>query len=338
MASRLSYLCYNLHGYTRGIPQHHRKILASMRHFLELAEWSSDELWHILRLAMHLKHEWQSGGNRPIFKGKILGMMFHKPSLRTRVSFEVAMKHLGGDAIMLYPQEIGLGTRESVPDVARVLSGYVQGIMARVYAHEQLLTLAEYSRVPVINGLSDYNHPCQAMTDMLTIYEHYGQLQGLKLAYVGDGNNVAVSLLVAAARFGVNMAMATPEGYEVPAPTRQLADQLAATTGMTIEYATHAEQVVTQADVIYTDTWVSMGQEAESAERRATFQPFQVNSALVQQAKPQSIVMHCLPAHRGDEITDDVADGPQSAIFQQAANRLHAQKAILVRLLAQHEF
>ncbi|RMG83728.1 MAG: ornithine carbamoyltransferase, partial [Chloroflexi bacterium] len=185
-----------------------------MKHFLELSEWSTKDLWHILKLAVHLKLEWQSGGNRPVLKNKLLGMVFQKPSLRTRVSFEVAMKHLGGDAIMLGPQEIGLGKRESIADIARVLSGYVDAIMARVFDHQHVVELAQYSRVPVINGLSDDTHPAQAMADILTIFEHFGHTKGLKLAYIGDGNNVATSLLYACAHFGINYAIASPEGYD----------------------------------------------------------------------------------------------------------------------------
>jgi ornithine carbamoyltransferase len=243
------------------------------------------------------------------------------------------MKHLGGSAIMLGPQEIGLGKRESIPDVARVLSGYVDVIMARVYDHAHVTELARWSRVPVINGLSDDAHPCQAMADLLTIYEHYGRLEGLKLAYIGDGNNVAASLMYAAAHFGLDFAVATPEGYELPPTVRESAAQIIARTGIDVVETTHPQMAVEGADVIYTDTWVSMGQEAEAAERRETFASYQVNDTLVQQAKKSCIVLHCLPAHRGDEITDAVADGTQSAIFQQAENRLHAQKAILVHLL-----
>ena len=302
-----------------------------MKHFLDLASWDSAELKHILDLAVHLKREWQTGGNRPILQNKILGMIFQKPSLRTRVSFEVAMLHLGGTAIMLGPQEIGLGKRESIPDVARVLSSYVDGIMARVFDHTHVTELAEWSRVPVINGLSDDTHPCQAMADLLTIYEHYGRLEGLKLAYVGDGNNVAVSLMYAAAHFGLDFAVATPEGYELQQLVRETAAALS--PGMNVIETTHPQLAIEDADVIYTDTWVSMGQEAESAERRATFAPYQINADLLARNGKSSIVMHCLPAHRGDEITDEVADGAQSVIFQQAENRLHAQKAILVHLL-----
>lgn len=304
-----------------------------MKHFLDLADWDSAELKHILDLAIHLKKEWQTGGNRPILNNKILGMIFQKPSLRTRVSFEVAMKHLGGSGIMLGPQEIGLGKRESIPDVARVLSSYVDIIMARVFDHAHVTELAEWSRVPVINGLSDDSHPCQAMADILTIYEHFGRLEGLKLAYVGDGNNVAISLLQAAAHFGVNFAIATPEGYELPQSVREATAKISARSGIEVLETTHPQMAVADADVLYTDTWISMGQEDEAAERRATFTDYQINNRLLRQSKRSSIVLHCLPAHRGEEITDDVADGEQSAIFQQAENRLHAQKAILVHLL-----
>ena len=306
-----------------------------MRHFLDLTTWSTDDLQQTLDLAVRLKADWRAGQAQPLLKDKILGMIFQKPSLRTRVSFHVAMKHLGGDAIMLGPQEIGLGKRESVADVSRVLSGYVDIIMARVFDHAHVVELAEYASVPVINGLSDDTHPCQAMADMLTIYEQFGQLKGLKLAYIGDGNNVAASLLYAAARFGMDYAIATPEGYELPPNVRYVGEGLAGQSGAKIEYTTIAEQAVADADVIYTDTWVSMGQEDETSERRGLFVPFQVNTTLVKQAKPETIVMHCLPAHRGDEITDEVADGEQSALFPQAENRLHAQKAILVNLLAE---
>lgn len=307
-----------------------------MKHFINLADWSQTDLHQILTLAEHLKLEWQFGGNRPLLANKMLGMVFQKPSLRTRVSFHVGMKHLGGDALMLGPNDIGLGKRESIPDVARVLSSYVDVIMARVFHHAHLEQLAAYSSVPVINGLSDYNHPCQAMADMLTIKERLGDLKGRKLAYVGDGNNVAVSLLVAATYFGVNFSIATPEGHELPPHVRQLGETLATEHNVALTMTTHPQAAVADADVIYTDTWVSMGQEAETAERREALQPYQVNEALLQAAPKRAIVMHCLPAHRGDEITDSVADGAQSAIFQQAENRLHAQKAILVYLLTNH--
>jgi ornithine carbamoyltransferase len=296
-----------------------------MRHFLELSDWSATELWDLLHLAVRLKTEWQAGGNKPILAGKILGMIFQKPSLRTRVSFEVAMHHLGGHAIMLGPDEIGLGKRESIADVARVMSGYVDGIMARVFAHHHVTELAKWASVPVINGLSDDHHPCQALADMLTIYERCGQLEGLKLAFVGDGNNVAASLLQAAQKLGMRFAIATPEGYELP-NAAAIPDIIA---------TDNPHLAVADADIVYTDTWVSMGQEAQSGERETVFAAYQVNDDLLRGAKPGALVMHCLPAHRGQEITDAVADGPQSVIFPQAHNRLHAQKALLVALLTQ---
>ena len=305
-----------------------------MKHFLELASVPTDELHDLLELALRLKAEWKAGGNRPRLQNKTLGMIFLKPSLRTRVSFEMAMKHLGGGAIMLGPQEIGLGVRESIPDVARVLSGYVDGIMARVFDHNDVVQLSRYASVPVINGLSDGYHPCQALGDMLTIHEHFGALDGLRLAFVGDGNNVAASVALACAHFGVSFSIATPEGYEMQRPVREQAYDIAGRNGSVLEMRTRPQLAVAEADVVYTDTWVSMGQEAEAAERAGEFAAYQVNGDLVRHANPNAIVMHCLPAHRGDEITDAVMDGAQSRVFQQAENRMHAQKAILVRLLA----
>ena len=305
-----------------------------MKHFLELASVPTAELRDLLGLALRLKAEWKAGGNSPLLQGKTLGMIFLKPSLRTRVSFEMAMKHLGGGAIMLGPQEIGLGVRESIPDVARVLSGYVDGIMARVFDHKDVVQLAEYASVPVINGLSDGYHPCQALGDMLTIHEHFGTLDGLRLAFVGDGNNVAASVALACAHFGVSFSIATPEGYEMQRPVREQAYDIAGRNGSVLEMRTRPQLAVADADVVYTDTWVSMGQEAEAAERAGEFGAYQVNGELLKNANPNAIVMHCLPAHRGDEITDAVMDGAQSRVFQQAENRMHAQKAILARLLA----
>jgi ornithine carbamoyltransferase len=305
-----------------------------MKDFLDFSSWSAKELFELIELAVHLKREWKSGGNRPVLAGKVLAMVFQKPSLRTRVSFDVAMKHLGGDAIMLGPTEIGLGKRESIADVARVLNGMVQGIMARVFEHDHVVELAQWACVPVINGLSDDEHPCQALADMLTIYEHFGYLKGLKLTYVGDGNNVAASLLLACAQFGVDFSIATPAGYEIPARFMVRAAQLATASGIKIETFTDPQAATYQADVVYTDTWVSMGQEEEEAIRLPIFSPYQVNRALLRNAKPSAVVLHCLPAHRGQEITDDVMDGAQSLVFAQAENRLHAQKALLVRLLS----
>jgi ornithine carbamoyltransferase len=260
-------------------------------------------------------------------------MIFQKPSLRTRVSFDVAMQHLGGSAIMLGPDEIGLGKRESIADAARTLSGYVQAIMARVFAHRDVVSLANYASVPVINGLSDTHHPCQALADMLTILEHFGQIDGVQIAYVGDSNNVALSLAQAAARLGGHMRIASPPGYTLSKEMLSALDETARQHGGSLTAFHDPVEAVRGAQVVYTDTWVSMGQEAEAAVRLPIFQPYQVNQSLISHADKSAIVMHCLPAHRGQEITDDVADGAQSVIFQQAQNRLHAQKAILVTLL-----
>ena len=305
-----------------------------MKHFLDLASISSREVEYLIELALQLKMEWKSGGNRPVLQNKTLGMVFQKPSLRTRVSFEMAMKHLGGSAIMLGPQEIGLGKRESIPDVARVLSSYVQGIMARVFAHDHVVQLSEYSHVPVINGLSDMFHPCQALADMLTIHEHFGKTRDIHIAYVGDGNNVAASLGFAAAHLGAKFTIASPEGYELEPVVRDKMFAIADKNDANMAMYVTPQEAIQNADVVYTDTWVSMGQEAEAEERRKEFDGFQVNQHLMGFTHSDSIVMHCLPAHRGDEITDDIMDGRQSRVFEQAENRLHAQKAILVHLLA----
>jgi ornithine carbamoyltransferase len=283
-----------------------------------------------------LKKEWKRGGNKPVLKGQVLGMVFQKPSLRTRVSFDMAMRHLGGDALYLSPNEIGLGGREAVSDVARVLSRYVQAIMARTFSHQHIEELARWSSVPVINGLSEYNHPCQALADGLTILEHKGRLQGVNVTFIGDGNNVAVSLLHLCAKLGANFTLAAPDGYGLPAKAIEIARPLAEASGATLRFLNSPPQAVQDADVIYTDTWTSMGQEAETEKRRQVFPPFQVNRALVAEAAPDAIVMHCLPAHRGEEVTDEVMDGPQSVVFDEAENRLHAQKAILYYLLVEH--
>ncbi|GAB4411940.1 MAG: ornithine carbamoyltransferase [Anaerolineales bacterium] len=305
-----------------------------MKHFIAISDFTPEEIQHILDVAVQLKAEWKQGGNRPILQGKTLAMVFQKPSLRTRVSFEMAMHQLGGYAFYLSPDEIGLGKRESVADVARVLSRYVDCIMARVFDHKHVEELAAYSRVPVINGLSDYNHPCQAMADLLTVMEKKGRLKGLTLAFVGDGNNVATSLAFATAQVGMNFAIATPPGYELPQAVVEKARALAQRTGSRILTTHDPTEAVRGADVIYTDVWTSMGQEKEREERLKVFPPYQVNAALVALAKPDVIVEHCLPAHRGEEITDEVADGPHSVLFDQAENRMHAQKAILAVLLA----
>lgn len=301
--------------------------------FLAVSDYSAAELQDMLDLAVKLKAELKTGGNQPLLKGKVLAMIFQKPSLRTRVSFDMAMRHLGGDALYLSPNEIGLGQRESIADIARVLAGYVDAIMARVFDHEHVLQLAKWSGVPVINGLSDYNHPCQAMADGLTILEEFGSLKGLNVTYVGDGNNVAVSLMHLCARLGAHFTIASPEGYDLSPRSIEIAKSISTESGSKLTFLRDPHQAVKDAHVIYTDTWTSMGQEAEAKKREAVFPPLQVNARLVSEARKDVIVLHCLPAHRGQEITDEVADGPHSRLFPQAHNRMHAQKAILVRML-----
>jgi ornithine carbamoyltransferase len=244
----------------------------------------------------------------------------------------MAMRHLGGDALYLSPNEIGLGKREAISDIARVMSGYVQAVMARVFEHEHVLELAKWCSVPVINGLSDYNHPCQGMADALTVQEKFSKQKGLNITFVGDGNNVAVSLMHVSAKLGWNFTIANPEDYDIRADAVALAKKIAAETGSKLTFLRDPHAAVRGAHVIYTDTWTSMGQEEETAKREKVFHPYQVNARLVSEAEKDVIVMHCLPAHRNHELTDEVADGPHSVIFPQAHNRLHAQKAILARL------
>jgi len=303
-----------------------------MKDFIAISDFSALEIQSMLDLAKKLKKEYVDRGNPPLLKGKVLAMIFQKPSLRTRVSFDMAMRHLGGDALYLSPAEIGLGKRESIADVARVLSGYVDAIMARVFEHIHVLELGKWSSTPVINGLSDYNHPCQGMADALTIQEKFGNLKGLNISYVGDGNNVAVSLMHVSVLLGANFSIACPEGYDIKPLAVEVGKKLAKQSSSKINLMRDPHKAVRAAHVIYTDTWTSMGQEEETKIREKVFTPYQVNSALVAEADPNVIVMHCLPAHRGQEITDEIADGPHSVLFPQAHNRLHAQKAILARL------
>jgi len=301
--------------------------------FIAISDYSPSALQEMLDLAVELKKEYFLKGNQPIFKGKVLAMLFQKPSLRTRMSFDMAMRHLGGDALYISPNEIGLGQRESIADVSRVISGYVSAIMARVFDHQHVVELAKWSSIPVINGLSDYNHPCQGMADALTIVEKFGKLKGLNITYVGDGNNVAVSLMHIAAKLGANFTIANPEDYDIVPKAIEDAKKFAKDSGSTLSFIKDPHEAVKNAHVIYTDTWTSMGQEAETEKRKKVFPPYQVNQKLVSEADKDVIVMHCLPAHRGQELTDEVADGPHSVIFQEAHNRLHAQKAVLVKLL-----
>lgn len=303
--------------------------------FLDIIDYTPEELLALLDLAVGLKKEYQAGGNQPTLKGKVLAMIFQKPSLRTRVSFDMGMRHLGGDALYLSPNEIGLGKRESIADIARVLSGMVHGIMARVFEHQHVLELAKWASIPVINGLSDYSHPCQAMADIMTVYEEFGKIKGVNITYVGDGNNVAVSLMQIAAKLGANFTIANPVDYDMPAKAIETVKPIAAASGSKLTFLRDPHEAVRGTQVIYTDTWTSMGQEEESAKRELVFPPYQVNEQLVAEADPKVIVMHCLPAHRNQEITDEVADGPHSRLFPQAHNRLHAQKAILQTLLGE---
>jgi ornithine carbamoyltransferase len=304
-----------------------------VKDFLAISDYTPAELQSLLDLAIRLKEERNSTGNPPMLKGKVLAMIFQKPSLRTRVSFDMAMRHLGGDALYLSPQEIGLGKRESIADVARVLAGYIDVIMARVFDHQHVEELAKWSSVPVINGLSDYNHPCQGMADALTIQESFGSLKRLNVTFVGDGNNVAVSLMHVCAKLGANFTIANPAGYDLNPKAVAAAKQFSVESGSRLSFLRDPHQAVKDAHVIYTDTWTSMGQEEETKIREQIFPPYQVNDKLVSEARRDVIIMHCLPTHRGQELTNEVADGSHSVIFSQAHNRMHAQKAILVRLL-----
>ncbi len=303
-------------------------VIPALPDFLDLQHITSEQFWGLLRLARELKDERSRlGQNAPILAGKSLALVFQKPSLRTRVSFEMGMVQLGGYAFYLSPQEIGLGARESVADVARVLSGYCDGVMARVFNHEHVVQLAQWATVPIINGLSDFSHPCQALADLYTIWEQAGRLEGMTLAYVGDGsNNVATSLIMAAGKVGMSVRVVAPAGY-VPDPA------VVAESDADVTITDDLDGVV-GADVLYTDVWTSMGQEAEREERLRIFPPYQLNRDLVARTRNSDVlVMHCLPAHRGEEITDAVADGPNSVLFPQAHNRLHAQKALLAHLV-----
>jgi ornithine carbamoyltransferase len=311
-----------------------KDIPMTLRHFLSAADLSRTEVEALLDRAAALKAAWRSGMNddRPLI-GQTLALVFEKPSLRTRVAFEAGMTQLGGHPSYLSANDIDMGGRESVPDVARNLSRWVAIIAARVFKHATIETLARYASVPVINALSDREHPCQALADMLTLREHFGHLQGLTLAYVGDGNNVCHSLMLLGVTLGVNVRIGCPPDYRPAPDIVELAEQLADRHGATVTITASPQEAVTGADAVYTDVWASMGQEHEAARRRPVFTPYQVNAALMAHAAPHALVMHCLPAHRGEEITADVIDGPQSVVFEQAENRLHVQKALILLLL-----
>ncbi len=303
------------------------------KNLISINDLSKEEVAQILETAEIMKLRHYSHEEQPLLKGKVLGMIFQKPSLRTRVSFEAGMIQLGGAAIYLGPEDIKLGQREATKDIAQVLSRYVDGIMARTFSHEIILELANYSSVPVINGLSDLLHPCQILGDLLTIKEKKGRLSNLKLAYLGDGNNVAHSLLFGAVKVGMDIVLATPSNYEPKLEIVEQAKKDAKKMGSRVEIIHNPLKAADEADIIYTDVWTSMGFEKERDTRKNVFRPYQINQDLVNRAKDDVIILHCLPAHRGEEITDEVIDGPHSVVIDQAENRLHAQKAILALLL-----
>jgi ornithine carbamoyltransferase len=292
-----------------------------------------DDFEHILANALKMKKEHRKGQKDPL-KGKVLGMVFEKPSLRTRISFEVGMAQLGGRAIYISPDEVSIGKRESASDVAHVLSRYVNGIMYRAFSNQVMRELAQNASVPVINGLDDLEHPCQCAADLLTVLEKKGKLAGLQLTYVGDGNNVCNSLMLGAALVGMNMRAATPKDHKPNAEIASKAQEIAQAKGCKLELMSNPFQAAEGADVIYTDTWVSMGQENEKAEREKLFLPYQVNAKMAERAKKDFLFMHCLPAHRGLEVSAEVIDGPNSVVFDEAENRMHAQKAILVAVMS----
>lgn len=305
-----------------------------MKDFISLHDCTTEEISALLRLALSLKSENKRGVTHHLLKGKTLGMIFTKSSTRTRVSFEVGMTQLGGYPLFLSSADIQLGRGETIYDTAKVLERYLDGIMIRTYAHSDVLELAENADIPVINALTDLLHPCQVLADLQTIYEKKGKLEGLKLAYVGDGNNMAHSLMYGCAKMGLDCAIASPKGYESDAEVCENAKADAKKSGSKLILTNDPEEAVSNADVIYSDTWVSMGQEEEKQQRIEIFKPYQVNSELAAKAKEDYIFMHCLPAYRGFEVTADVIDGEHSVIFDEAENRLHAQKAVLATLMA----
>jgi len=298
--------------------------------FISIADYSRAEIEMIFDLTAELKEKTKRHEEHHLCKGLSMSMIFAKPSARTRISFETGMYQLGGYALYLSPNDIGVGKREAVKDIAQVVSRYNDIIMARLFEHKHMEELAKYATIPVINGLTDYNHPCQIMADIFTVKEHKNNLENLKIVYIGDGNNVANSWINLSAKLPMHLVVCSPSGYEPDQATLNFANNSGIST---IEILNDPKKAVQDVDVVYTDVWASMGQEEEAAERRRVFMPFQLNSALMGHAKKDALVMHCLPAHRGDEITDDVIDGPQSIVFDEAENRMHVQKAIIVKLL-----
>jgi len=309
------------------------EVLRSLNHFLSIRDLEAETLRALVDFAILRKRQFLAGELRPMLAGRVLAMIFQKSSLRTRLGFEAAMAQLGGHAIHLDDHHIGLARREPSQDIARVISSMCDGIVARVFSHQTVVELAAHSRVPVINGLSDWAHPCQALADVATVREHFGRTDGLKLAYVGDANNVARSLANACPRMGITFSIASPEGYGMEEGEVQMARQCGRRYGADVVLTTDPFEAVRDADIVYTDVWTSMGQEHESDRRDRDFAGYQVNTALLKAARPTAVVMHCLPARRNLEITPEVVDGPQSIIFPQAANRLHTQRALLEVLL-----
>jgi len=303
------------------------------RDFLSIADYSREEIEEIFQITKDLKDKTKSKTEHHLCKGLTMSMIFAKPSARTRISFETGMYQLGGYALYLSPNDIGIGKREAVKDIARVISRYNDIIMARLFDHKHIIELAEYASVPVINGLTDYNHPCQIMADMYTVKEHFGRITDLKITYVGDGNNIANSWINFAAKLPMHLVICSPSGYEPDQDTLDYAKKQGIST---VEVLSDPVAAVKDADVVYTDVWASMGQEEEAAERKKVFMDYQLNDELIKHASPHAKVMHCLPAHRGDEITDSVVDGPLSIVFDEAENRMHVQKAIIVKLLGKN--
>jgi len=303
------------------------------RDFITIHDFSEAEVARMLEVGLELKKEQKKGIRHPILAGKTLGMIFQKASTRTRVAFEVGMYQLGGHALFLSPRDIQIGRGETIKDTALVLSRMLDGIMIRTFSHDEVLELAQWASIPVINGLTDLLHPTQVIGDMMTILEHKGSLKGLKLAFIGDGNNVAHELLYGGAKVGMNVTIACPAGFEPDQEVLKLAQQDAMATGAKLEVVESPWEAVKGADVIYTDVWASMGQEGEAQEKEKKFMQYQVNQALLNEANPGAIVMHCLPAKRGKEITDEVMDGPQSVVFDESENRLHAHKAIMALVM-----
>lgn len=303
------------------------------RDFISLHDFSQDEVFNILEVAKKLKQEQRAGRPHPVLHGKTLGMIFTKSSTRTRVSFEVGMYQLGGHALFLSGRDIQLGRGETIADTARVLSRMVDGVMIRTFSHQEVLDLANFAEIPIINGLTDLLHPCQVLADLMTIQEHKGRLAGLKLAYIGDGNNMAHSLMYGGAKMGLQVVIASPQGYKPDSAVVARAKEDAKANGGSVEVVDDPLEAVKEADVLYTDVWASMGQEAEAKVREAAFKGYQINSDMLKRADSKAIVLHCLPAHRGEEITDEVIEGAQSVVFDEAENRLHAQKAIMALVI-----